>query len=171
VEGNERGIRVLVTGGTIDKVYSLDGSLEVGDPAVGRLLEEGRSTLEVTIEPVLRKDSLHFDDADRAAILDAVRRAPESRLIVTHGTDTMAETARMLAAAATGKVVVLTGAMRPASMRVSDAAFNVGVAVAAVQLLEPGIHVAMNGRLFPADEVMKDRSAGLFTRIVSEGSD
>lgn len=158
----ESGIRVLTTGGTIDKVYTLGGTLDVGEAAVRELLATGRCTLPIVVEEILRKDSLEFEDADREAVADAVRRAPEDHIVITHGTDTMADTARHVQRADTGKVVVLTGAMQPASMRASDAGFNVGVAIAAVQLLAPGVYVAMNGRIFPAGEVMKDRSAGVF---------
>lgn len=166
----EPGIRILATGGTIDKVYTLDGSLDIGEPAIHELLEAGRCTVPVTTESILRKDSLDFDEADRSAIAEAVRQAPERRVVVTHGTDTMTETGRHLLQADTGKVVVLVGAMKPASMRDSDAGFNLGAAIVAVQLLDAGVYVAMNGRVFPADGVMKDRAAGLFVPIVSEGA-
>ena len=156
-------VRVLTTGGTIDKVYSLQGMLEMDEPAVADLLAIGRSTVPVEIEAVLTKDSLDFDDADRGAIVDAVQRSPETRVLITHGTDTMTVTARALIAAGVGdRTVVLTGAMRPASMRDSDAPFNLGVALAAVQHFPSGVYIAMNGQVFAGDAVVKDRAAGRF---------
>lgn len=158
----EPRIRVLTTGGTIDKVYTLTGTLDIGEPAVPELLAVGRCTVPVTVEEVLRKDSLELEDADREAVVAAVRRAPEDRVVVVHGTDTMAETARFVQSRVKAKTVVLTGAMQPAAMRASDAGFNLGTAIAAVQLLAPGVYVVMNGRIFPADAVTKDRAAGVF---------
>jgi L-asparaginase len=159
-------IRILTTGGTIDKVYTLRGELEIDEPAVRHLLEVGRSTLPVTVVPILAKDSLEFDDADRATILAAVRSSPERCVVITHGTDTLPDTARLLAAGDLGDhTVVLIGAMQPAAMRESDAAFNLGAGMMAVQLLAPGVYVVMNGRVFPGDGVAKDRAAGRFVAL------
>ncbi|MBF4461317.1 MULTISPECIES: asparaginase domain-containing protein [unclassified Rathayibacter] len=154
-------ILVLTTGGTLDKEYSLAGELEIGETTVPRLLAPVLTTLEFRVEPILAKDSLELDDDDRALIRDRVLAAEEDRIVVTHGTDTMTVTAESLGAVG-DRVVVLTGAMQPARMRDSDASFNLGVAVAAVQLLAPGVYVAMSGRILPAGAVVKDRSAGVF---------
>ena len=154
-------ILVLTTGGTIDKEYSLAGELEIGAPTIPRLLEPVLSTLEFRVEEVLRKDSLDLDDADRALIRERVLSAEEDRIVLTHGTDTMTLTAEALGTVR-DRVVVLTGAMQPARMRDSDAAFNLGAAVAAVQLLPPGVYLAMSGRVLPAGAVVKDRAAGIF---------
>ncbi|TDX81185.1 L-asparaginase [Rathayibacter sp. PhB151] len=154
-------ILVLTTGGTIDKEYSLAGELEIGAPTIPRLLEPVLSTLEFRVEEVLRKDSLDLDDADRALIRERVLSAEEDRIVLTHGTDTMTLTAEALGAVR-DRVVVLTGAMQPARMGDSDAAFNLGAAVAAVQLLPPGVYLAMSGRVLPAGAVVKDRAAWIF---------
>ena len=156
-------IRILTTGGTIDKVYSLRGELEIDEPAVRHLLEVGHNEVPVVIESILAKDSLEFDDADRAAIVAAVVAAPEAHVLITHGTDTLTETASALRSADLGaKTVVLIGAMQPAAMKESDAAFNLGAGLMAVQLAGPGVWVAMNGRVHRADRVRKDRVRGRF---------
>jgi L-asparaginase len=154
-------ILVLTTGGTIDKEYSLAGELVIGAPTVPRLLEPVLSTLEFRVEEVLAKDSLDLDDDDRALIRRRVLEAEEDRIVLTHGTDTMTATAEAIGTVR-DRVVVLTGAMQPARMRDSDASFNLGAAVAAVQLLPPGVYVAMSGRVLPAGAVVKDRTAGVF---------
>ncbi|PPG38930.1 asparaginase [Rathayibacter sp. AY1E4] len=154
-------ILVLTTGGTVDKEYSLAGELEIGAPMVPRLLAPVLTTLEFRVEEVLAKDSLELDDADRALIRERVLAAEEDRIVLTHGTDTMTATAEALGVVQ-DRVVVLTGAMQPARMLDSDAAFNLGTAVAAVQLLPPGVYLAMSGRVLPAGSVVKDRSIGVF---------
>ncbi|MCJ1695761.1 asparaginase [Rathayibacter caricis] len=154
-------ILVLTTGGTIDKEYSLAGELVIGAPTIPRLLEPVLSTLEFRVEEVLAKDSLDLDDDDRALIRRRVLEAEEDRIVLTHGTDTMTATAEAIGTVR-DRVVVLTGAMQPARMRDSDASFNLGAAVAAVQLLPPGVYVAMSGRVLPAGAVVKDRAAGVF---------
>ena len=155
-------IRVITTGGTIDKVYFDDAStFNVGDPQVGPLFKEANVTFEFTVESVLQKDSLHMTDADRALIRKRVAAAPENLILITHGTDTMTQTA----AALTGlpdKVVVFTGSMVPARFRQTDAFFNLGCAVGALQVLPPGLYIAMNGRVFPAGEVQKNRAQSRF---------
>jgi len=141
-------IRILTTGGTIDKVYfDAKSAYQVGEPEIGRLLSEANVTCPVAVTPLLRKDSLELTDADRTLIARAVSEAAETRLLITHGTDTMVDTARELAGIG-GKTVVLVGAMQPARLRASDAEFNIGFALAAVQLLPPGIYIAMNGHVF-----------------------
>jgi L-asparaginase len=160
-----RPIHVLATGGTIDKVYAMSGDLEIGPPAISALLEVAGTDLDVRVEPIIGKDSLHFTDADRALIAQRVDQLGAALVLITHGTDTMTITAEHLAAAldsTVARTVVLTGAMQPASMRESDAAFNVGLALGALQTLSPGIYVAMSGRVFPAGDVSKDRTRGRF---------
>lgn len=155
-------ILVLTTGGTIDKVYfDASSDYEVGEPTVPHVFREAGVTLEWRLEPLLRKDSLELTDADRAAIRQACLDAPESRILITHGTDTMTETAAALGELA-GKTVVLTGALAPARFRVTDAVFNLGLALGALQSKPPGIYLAMNGTVFTAGQVRKNRGAGRF---------
>ncbi|NQX12458.1 asparaginase [Microbacteriaceae bacterium VKM Ac-2855] len=156
-------ILVLATGGTIDKEYSIAGDLEIGEPQSPRILADVITPLEFVHESVLRKDSLDLDDADRAAIRAHVEATAHERIVVTHGTDTMTATAETLRGIP-GRVIVLTGAMQPARMRDSDAAFNLGLAIGAVQLLPEGVYIAMSGQVFPAGAVAKDREAGVFHR-------
>jgi L-asparaginase len=149
-------IRIFSTGGTIDKVYfDAKSEYEVGPPQVADVLREANVTFEFEIDSILRKDSLDMTDADRAEIRRRVEADPCDRIIITHGTDTMAQTARALAGLA-GKTIVLTGSMQPARFRVTDADFNVGTAVAAVQVMPPGVYIAMNGRTFDAAKVWKN---------------
>lgn len=158
-------IRILTTGGTIDKLYFDEKSeFEVGAPLVGELLKEAEVRVPFEVEAVMRKDSLELTDDDRAVIRARVEAAPESRIIITHGTDTMTDTARALAGIR-DKVVVLTGALHPARFRHSDAEFNVGMAVAAVQACVPGVWIVMNGRVFDAAKVRKNREANRFEDI------
>lgn len=155
-------LRVITTGGTIDKVYfDAKSSYEVGEPMVGQLFKEAEVAFEFKLQELMRKDSLELTDADRAAIRAAVEAAPERHVIVTHGTDTMPETARALLGIR-DKVVVLTGALYPARFRWTDAIFNVGGAVAAVWVLPPGIWVVVNGRVYAGDKVRKDRGRNRF---------
>jgi L-asparaginase len=155
-------IHVLTTGGTIDKVY-FDGKSEfqVGPPTVDEILREANVTLEVTVETVMAKDSLDLTDADRLLLRQRVMMCPGDRILITHGTDTMAETARALAGLA-GKVVVLTGAVQPTRFRRTDAMFNLGFALGVVQHLPPGVYVAMNGRVFDPARVRKNREQQCF---------
>jgi L-asparaginase len=133
----------------------------VGDPQVGPLFKEANVTFEFIVEPVLQKDSLHMTDADRTLIRERVTAAPENLILITHGTDTMTETAAVLAGLP-DKVIVFTGSMVPARFRQSDALFNLGCAVGALQVLPPGIYIAMNGQVFPADQVKKNRAQSRF---------
>jgi L-asparaginase len=156
-------IRVFVTGGTFDKEYDeLTGRLFFRDTHVPEMLRRGRCHIDVAIEPLMMVDSLEMTEAQRQAIVEACRRCPERRVVVTHGTDTMPETARALDAAALGKTVVLTGAMVPYAFGSSDGLFNLGSALSFAQALPPGVHVAMNGRIFAAARVRKNRAAGIF---------
>jgi L-asparaginase len=155
-------IRIFTTGGTIDKLYfDAKSEFEVGASLVGDLLREAEVQVPFTVEAVMRKDSLELTDADRAQIRARVEAAPETRIIITHGTDTMADTARALAGIP-GKTIVLTGALHPARFRHSDAEFNVGMAVAAVQACGPGVWITINGRVFDGMRVKKNREANRF---------
>ncbi len=156
-------IRVFATGGTFDKEYDdLRGTLFFQNTHVPQMLHLGRCRLNVSVETLMMMDSLDMSDADRARIVAACRDCAESRVVVTHGTDTMAETARALAAGVAGKTIVLTGAMVPYAFGSSDGLFNLGSAMSFVQVLPPGVYVAMNGRCFPWDNVRKNREAGIF---------
>ncbi len=158
-------ILVLTTGGTIDKQYFDDLSkYQIADSTVARLLQVARVTLPVEIVEVARKDSLDLDDEDRARLVAAVRAAPADRIVVTHGTDTMTTSAAALATVP-GKTIVLLGALTPARFSESDASFNLGMAFAAAQLASPGVYITMNGTVFPADGVTKDRERGAFVPI------
>jgi L-asparaginase len=155
-------LRVITTGGTIDKVYfDAASSYAVGEPQVGLMLKEANVTFDYIVEPVLQKDSLDMTDADRALIRSRVAAAPESLILITHGTDTMTATAATLAGLA-DKVIVFTGSMVPARFRQGDAIFNLGCAVGAIQSLAPGVYIAMNGQVFPAAQVRKNRAQSRF---------
>lgn len=152
----------VTCGGTIDKVYfDAKSEFEVGSPQVAGLLEEANVSVPCRILPVLRKDSLEMTEADRESIREAIAAQPERLVVVTHGTDTMIQTARVLSGLE-GRTIVLTGSMQPARFRVSDAEFNLGTAVAAVQLLPSGVYVAMNGRVFDPARARKNVEANRF---------
>ena len=159
-------IRILVTGGTFDKEYNeLNGSLYFQDTHLPEMLRLGRSRLDVSVRTLMMIDSLEMTDADRALIVEQCRQASESRLLITHGTDTMVETARALATAQipeSGKTIVLTGAMIPYAFGSSDGLFNLGSALSFVQVLPPGVYIAMNGRYFAWDCVRKNKETGVF---------
>jgi L-asparaginase len=158
-------IRILVTGGTFDKEYNeLAGTLFFKDTHLPEMLRLGRSRLEVSVRTLMMIDSLEMTGADRALIVEQCRRSEEDQIVITHGTDTMVETARALAAALAdaGKTIVLTGAMVPYAFGSSDGLFNLGSALSFVQTLPPGVYVAMNGRCFAADRVRKNRETGVF---------
>ena len=155
-------LRVICTGGTIDKVYfDAKSSYEVGDPVVAHMFEESEVGFDFEVVSLMKKDSLELTDGDRAAIRAAVEAAPERHIVITHGTDTMPETARALLGIR-DKVVVLTGALYPARFRWTDAVFNLGGAVAAAWTLAPGIWVVVNGRVYAGDKVRKDRERNCF---------
>ncbi len=157
-------IRILVTGGTFDKEYDeLSGALFFKDTHVQEMLRLGRARLDLAVETVMMIDSLEMDDERRAAIVARCRDAAERGIVGTHGTDTMVDTARVLAAAELqDKTIVLTGAMVPYAFGSSDGLFNLGSALSFVQVLPPGVYVAMNGRHFPWDRVRKNRETGVF---------
>ncbi len=156
-------IRILVTGGTFDKEYNeLTGELYFKSTHTPDMLQRGRCNLEVEIETLMMIDSLQMTDADRACIVDRCSAAPERRIVITHGTDTMEQTAAALGTRIKDKTIVLTGAMIPYTFGSSDGMFNLGTALAFVQTLDPGVYVAMNGRCFPWDSVTKNRERGIF---------
>jgi L-asparaginase len=153
---------IVTTGGTIDKIYFDDKStFQIGEPQIGDILQALGVAFTFDVVPVLRKDSLHMDDHDRQSIRIAIEQQPHRHVLVTHGTDTMVETAQALANLA-GKVVVLTGALNPALFKGSDAVFNIGCAVGAVQTLPDGVYIAMNGRIWDPSRVRKNRDANRF---------
>jgi L-asparaginase len=165
VAADER-IRVLITGGTFDKEYDeINGRLYFKDSHVPEMLELGRCELKLEIRTLMMVDSLEMSDADRKIVIEQCRATPESRIVITHGTDTMETTARAIAMAVQGKTVVLTGAMIPYKFGSSDGLFNLGSALAFVQTLPAGVYVAMNGQCFPAGSVRKNRQTGMFERI------
>lgn len=156
-------IRIFVTGGTFDKTYNeLTGELFFKDSHLPEMLKLGRCNLDVAVRTLMMIDSLHMSDQDRELILQQCRSAPEGRIVITHGTDTMVETAAVLAHGITGKTVVLTGAMIPYKFGSSDGLFNLGSALAFAQTLPPGVYVAMNGRYFAWNGVRKNRKTGMF---------
>jgi L-asparaginase len=162
-------IRIVVTGGTFDKEYNeLTGALFFKDTHLPEMLRLGRSRIDVSVRTLMMIDSLEMTDAGRALIVDECRQATEARILITHGTDTMVETAAALAAAlppAAGKTIVLTGAMVPYAFGSSDGLFNLGSALSFVQVLEAGVYIAMNGRCFDWDHVRKNRDTGFFEAI------
>jgi L-asparaginase len=156
-------IRIFVTGGTFDKEYNeLTGELFFKETHVHDMLRLGRSHLDVRVETLLMIDSLQMTDGDRALILARCRECAERRIVITHGTDTMENTAAVLGQAELGRTVVLTGAMVPYTFGSSDGMFNLGTALAFVQTLSPGVYVAMSGKFFPWNRVRKNRRAGVF---------
>jgi L-asparaginase len=156
-------IRILITGGTFDKEYDeINGRLFFKDSHLPEMLSLGRSRLDVDVRTLMMIDSLEMTDADRAMIAEQCAAAPGERLVITHGTDTMPETARFLEGRVAGKTIVLTGAMIPYKFGSSDGLFNLGSALAFVQVLGPGVYVAMNGRCFAAANVRKNKKTGSF---------
>ena len=159
-------IRIFITGGTFDKEYDeLTGRLYFEDSHVHEMLKLGRCNLHLEIRTLMMIDSLEMTAADREIIVEQCRSAPESRIVITHGTDTIVETARALAASIHEKTVVLTGAMIPYKFGSSDGLFNLGSALAFAQTLTPGVYIAMNGRYFSADGVRKNRETGMFEEL------
>ncbi|MBZ0268752.1 asparaginase domain-containing protein [bacterium] len=158
-------ILIVTTGGTIDKVYfDAKSDYEIGESQIPQILAESHVTVDYEMANVLRKDSLELDDEDRALIRRTVEGSDCDRVVVTHGTDTMVETAKVLEGIP-GKTIVFTGSLSPARFRNSDAVFNVGMAVAAAQSLPPGVYLAMNGRIFSPRHVRKNREANRFEEV------
>ena len=158
-------LKIITTGGTIDKIYfDAKSEYQVGEPQIGEVLREANVALEYEIVSLLRKDSLDLTDEDRRLICRTVESAAERHVIVTHGTDTMIETAKVLKSIP-DKVIVLTGAMQPAKFRFTDAVFNIASAVIAAQLLQDGVHICMNGRIFDPDQIRKNRQLNQFEEL------
>jgi L-asparaginase len=159
-------IRILITGGTFDKEYNeLTGELFFQETHLPDMLRLGRCRLDVAVETLLMIDSLQMTDAHRQLILERCAAAPEPWIVITHGTDTMERTARVLGEQITGKTIVVTGAMVPYTFGSSDGMFNLGTALAFVQTLAPGVYVAMNGQCFAWNRVRKNREEGVFEAI------
>ena len=159
-------IKIFVTGGTFDKEYNeLNGELFFKDTHLTEILSLGRSRVPVDIRTLMMIDSLNMKDADRSNIAQNCIQAAEDKIIITHGTDTMVETAKVLAQQVKGKTIVLTGALIPYKFGSSDGLFNLGSALAFVQTLPPGVYVAMNGRYFNWDNVMKNKELGAFVEL------
>ncbi len=159
-------IRLFVTGGTFDKEYDeIHGTLEFEDTHLPEMLQMGRCRLEVSVRTLMMVDSLDMTETDRDVIARNCQEVTEPHIVITHGTDTMVDTARVLAGKVHGKTIVLTGAMIPIAFGSSDGLFNLGGALTAVQVLAPGVYVTMNGRVFPWDNVKKNRDTGVFEPI------
>ena len=155
-------IRFITTGGTIDKIYfDALSQFEVGDSPIDAMLADGLVGFDYDVHSIFRKDSLELTDEDRSALRAFIASDDAERYVISHGTDTMVETAVALADVP-GKRMVLTGALSPARFKTTDAVFNVGMAVAAVQIVEPGVYIAMSGQVFPADKVRKNRDENRF---------
>jgi L-asparaginase len=155
----------IQTGGTIDKDYPKTDrgyAFEFGEPAVERILQRVNPCFDFEVVSVLEKDSLDITSEDRERIYEACRKARSSKIVITHGTDTMIETARKLSKIR-GKAIILTGAMRPEKFSDSDASFNVGTAIGAINVLEEGVYIAMNGLVYRWDRVQRDKETGQFT--------
>ena len=160
-------IRILVTGGTFDKEYDeIRGELFFRDTHLAQMLELGRSRLSVEIEKVMMIDSLEMTDGHRQLILSRCLECPEKQIVITHGTDTMVETAAVLAEKINHKTVVLTGAMIPIAFGSSDGLFNLGSALSFVQVLQAGVYLSMNGQYFAWNNVRKNRELGRFEKIM-----
>ncbi len=158
-------IQIFSCGGTIDKVYfDANSQYEVGEPQIAKVFREANVSFEYAIESLMRKDSLEMTDQDRQLIRHKVEQCQHRLVLVTHGTDTMPDTARQLAGVA-DKTIVLTGSMTPARFEASDAEFNIGCAVGALLSQSPGVYIAMNGLVFPGASVRKNREAGRFERL------
>ncbi len=156
---------IVTTGGTIDKVYFDDKSdFQVGEPQIGHILDELGVAFRYNVIPIIRKDSLHITAEDRELLRTTIAAQDEKHVLVTHGTDSMVETAKVLSSL-TGKTIVLTGALNPARFRGSDAEFNIGTAVGAVQCLPPGVYIAMNGRIWDPAKVRKNVDANRFEAL------
>jgi len=158
-------LKIYTTGGTIDKVYfDKKSDYQVGDPQAGGVLERANVVIEYEVESILRKDSLDLTEQDRKLIRQTVESSPEDHIVITHGTDTMIETAKALQDVE-GKTIVLTGSMYPARFRDSDAVLNIGCAITAAQILQPGVYIAMNGRIFDPLSALKNVELNRFEEV------
>jgi L-asparaginase len=162
-------IKILIIGGTFDKEYDeINGALYFKDTHVAEMLKLGRCRLDIQVRTVMMIDSLDMTEADRQLILENCKKSPEDKIVITHGTDTMAETAKVLGENIKNKTIVLTGAMIPYAFGSSDGLFNLGSALSFVQALPHGVYIAMNGRYFAWHNVRKNRERGVFEEIVNE---
>jgi L-asparaginase len=158
-------LEIITTGGTIDKCYNpISGELSFSDSYIPEIIAYANLTIDISITPLMQKDSLDMQETDRSKILQQVQHSSYDNIIITHGTDTIVETAQCLSSIK-NKTIVLTGAMIPYSIAKSDASFNVGVAIASVQLLENGIYIVMNGKIFTYNQVQKNTQLGTFEYI------
>jgi L-asparaginase len=165
-------IRILLTGGTIDKLYSVEeGELSFEESHVEEMLDRANVSADIVVEELMLKDSLDISESEREQILEACEACDEECVLITHGTDTMVETAELLGEAGIDKTIVLVGAMIPYTVRDSDAFFNLGFALSAVQLAPGGVYVAMNGELFDWDNVSKNYDEGRFERTGDDSPD
>lgn len=163
-------IKIFTTGGTIDKIYfDQKSEYEVGPPYISGLLSEIKVNFDYSLETLFRKDSLDITIEDRILLRKKICAEKIDRIIITHGTDTMTETGMFLAGF-NDKVIVLTGAMEPAKFKTSDAVFNIGTAIAAVQTLSPGVYIAMNGRVYSPFDIIKNIETGKFEEIGKKGA-
>ncbi|MGB1247363.1 MAG: asparaginase domain-containing protein [Chitinophagales bacterium] len=159
-------LRILITGGTFDKEYNMiDGSLHFTETHLPEILEMGRCTVDYSLRTLMMIDSLEMTEADREIIRINCQKCDEENILITHGTDTMTETAKFLAAANIKKTIVLTGAMMPYKFGASDALFNLGSAMAFAQALDDGVYIVMNGKFHAWDEVNKNKKTGIFEEI------
>ena len=162
-------IRFITTGGTIDKIYfDATSQYEVGESNVEHILGDGLVNFDYDVVPMFQKDSLEFTDENRQALKDFIESDDASLYVISHGTDTMVETAAKLSSIAR-KTIILTGSLSPARFKTTDAIFNIGMAVAAVQSVEPGVYLVMNGQVFAEGEVIKNRAANRFEKIGESG--
>lgn len=169
---SQEKVRILITGGTFDKEYNeITGNLYFKDSHVQEILSLGRSHVPVALRTLMLVDSLDLTDADRQIILDQCLKSPEKRIVITHGTDTMVDTARFLGQHVKDRTIVLTGAMIPYTFGSSDGLFNLGSALAYAQTLPAGVYIAMNGRSFLWDNVIKNRKLGCFEPVVADTLD
>ena len=158
-------IKIFTTGGTIDKIYfDAKNDYHVGEPEIGRVLNEAIVSFAYSVESILKKDSLDISDSDRLLIKQYVQKEKSRHIVITHGTDSMVETAKTLMGIKE-KTIVLTGSMQPAGMRESDAVYNIGAATTAVQLLKPAVYIAMNGQIFLPDNVRKNIEKNRFESL------
>ena len=161
-------VRLLITGGTIDKVYNQsNGELEFDKTHFPEMVKRSRVEVDLTLEEIMLLDSLDMVDKERDLIVDSCLSCEEDFILITHGTDTMCDTARLIGESDIDKTIVLFGAMVPYAVSNSDALFNFGCALGSLQLLESGVYVAMNGRVLPWDDVEKNRALGVFQSIDS----
>jgi L-asparaginase len=159
-------IKILITGGTFDKEYDeINGTLYFKDTHLPEMLNLGRCRLEINLRTVMMIDSLDMTEADRQLILENCEKSPEEKIVITHGTDTMVDTAKILGENINDKTIVLTGAMIPYAFGSSDGLFNLGSALSFVQALPPGVYIAMNGKYFTWNNVWKNREKGEFEEI------